>query len=284
MHWFGLFAAVLIISLDFIFFLDNEKMLLFLAGIGIGLAALPFVVGIAIENKKEEQMNEMFLEFSRNLAEAVSAGTPISKSIINMKNNNYGSLSPYIVRLSNQTELGIPVDLALKTFANDLGSPVIKRAVALIREAEKAGGEIDYILNSTAKAISEVEKLKKERKAAIYNLVIQGYIIFFIFSGIILIMEFKIVPLTAEVSGFGSIGFNVESFKDPSKVTPEENFTLKHFTRPFLYLLLTQSFFAGLVIGKLTEGSIKKGVKHSFVLMISSFLISTGARLFWASA
>src|SRR3989344_6340671 len=101
MHWFGLFAAVLIISLDFIFFLDNEKMLLFLAGIGIGLAALPFVVGIAIENKKEEQMNEMFLEFSRSLAEAVSAGTPISKSIINMKNNNYGSINPYNVRLSN---------------------------------------------------------------------------------------------------------------------------------------------------------------------------------------
>ena len=283
MHWFGMFAAVLIISLDFVFFLDNEKMLLFLVGIGVGLAALPFVVGIAIENKKEEQMNEMFLEFSRSLAEAVSAGTPISRSIINMNNNNYGSLSPYVVRLANQTELGIPVDLALQTFANDVNSPVVKRAIALIREAEKAGGEIDYILNSTAKAISEVEKLKKERKATIYNLVVQGYIIFVIFSGIILVMEFKIVPLTADVSGFGRIGFNVESFKDPSKIVPEENFTLKHFTRPFLYLLLTQSFFAGLVIGKLTEGSIKKGIKHSFILMISSFLISTGARLFWVS-
>jgi hypothetical protein len=39
----------------------------------------------------------------------------------------------------------------------------------------------------------------------------------------------------------------------------------------FLYLLVAQGFFAGLVIGKLGEGSIKAGVKHSFILMIASF-------------
>jgi len=57
--------------------------------------------------------------------------------------------------------------------------------------------------------------------------------------------------------------------------------------RPFFrwrYLLLAQGLFAGLTIGKLTEGSIKKGIKHSFVLMISSFLVSTGARLFLVPA
>jgi hypothetical protein len=49
-------------------------------------------------------------------------------------------------------------------------------------------------------------------------------------------------------------------------------------SRMFLYLLITQGFFAGLVIGKLSEGSLKAGIKHSFILTIAAFLISTGVR------
>ena len=47
----------------------------------------------------------------------------------------------------------------------------------------------------------------------------------------------------------------------------------------FLYLLLIQGFFSGLVIGKLSEGTIKPGIRHSFVLMLLAFLISAGANV-----
>lgn len=281
MHWFGIGAGLLIILFATLFFSSNSKMVLFLSGIGVGAGILPFVVSITLENKNEQKINQMFLEFSRNLAESVATGTPVSKGIINVKNKNYGVLNPYIQKLANQVELGIPIDKALETFANDVDSTVIKRAAALIRGAEKAGGEIDYILESTAKSISEVEKLKEERRSAIYGLVVQGYAIFFIFIGIVLVMEFKIIPLTAGVGGFGNIltGGDLTAINQQTttSLTPEE------LTRPFLYLLITQGLFVGLVIGKLTEGSVKKGIKHSFILMIAAFLISSGARLFVAS-
>jgi flagellar protein FlaJ len=47
----------------------------------------------------------------------------------------------------------------------------------------------------------------------------------------------------------------------------------------FLYLLIAQGFFTGLVIGKLGEGTIKAGLKHSFILVIASFIIATGAKV-----
>jgi len=284
MHWVGLISAVVMIILSLIFFWKDEKILFFLVGIALGVGALPFVVGIVIENKSEQEINNMFLEFTRNLAESVSAGTPVSKSIVNMKNRNYGRMSPYVVKLANQIELGIPVEMALQTFADELGSSVIKRAIALIREAEKAGGEIDYILESTAKSIAEVEKLKSERKAAIYNLVVQGYIIFFIFLGIIIVMEFKILPITSDISGFSTTSdLGVEGLKEGGG-NLEGQGIMENFSKSFLYLLLTQGLFAGLIIGKLTEGSVRKGIKHSFILMITSFLISSGAKLFLTPA
>lgn len=279
MHWFGIAAGLVIALLDIIFFYSQERMLYFFLGIAFSIIALPFVINLTLESSKEQKINEMFLEFARNLAESVATGTPVSKGIINMKKKNYGVLSPYITKLSNQIELGIPIETALETFAEDVDNPLIKRAVTLIREAERAGGEIDYILDSTAKSISEVEKLKKERKSAIYSLVVQGYIIFFIFIGIVLIMEFKILPLTTGISGFGGFTGNIEDFNRGAS-SASGTLSSEDFTRPFLFLLLTQGLFVGLVIGKLTEGSLVKGLKHSFILMITAFLISTGARLF----
>lgn len=285
MHWIGITFAIIILLADVLFFAKERNLFIFLVGISLGVVALPFVIGVVIENKKEQEINEMFLEFSRNLAESVNTGTPISKSIINMSKKNYGSLTPYIQKLANQISLGVPVSRAFENFAFDVGSPVISRAIGLIREAERAGGEIDYILESVAKSIAEVEKLKKERKAAISNLIVQGYIIFFIFIGIMLVMEFKILPLTSGVSSIGGFGaFTNPGALQNANTAVDSGISPETLSTPFLYLLLTQGFFTGLTIGKLAEGSLKAGIKHSFVLTIAALLVSTGARVFLSPA
>lgn len=282
MHWIGIIsgAAILAAAAMIALIYKDTNLSLFLAGIAVGIVLLPFVIGLVLENKREQEISEMFLEFSRNLAESVNTGTPISRSIINMAKKNYGVLTPYVQKLANQISMGIPVNKAMNTFAKETNNPVISRAIALISEAERAGGQIDQILESVAKSIAEVERLKQERKAAISNLVVQGYIIFFIFVGIMLVMEFKILPLTAgfqdlgDASGGESLSGIGEGVLRGSQLDP------KLLSRPFLYLLIAQGLFAGLTIGKLSEGSIKAGIKHSFILTAIAFLISTGARAF----
>ncbi len=260
-----------------IIFLRGDNIFFFLLGIGIVVLVLPFVIGLAVESRIEKEKNERFLEFARSLAENVKGGTPIGKSIINMSGKNFGSLTPHIKKLANQITLGIPISRAFENFAYDIGSVNIERAIALIKEAENAGGKIDDILDSVASSIYEIEKLKKERQAAISNLIVQGYIIFLIFIGIMMVMQFKILPLTSEVSAAGGIGTgstDLAGINAPSANSAEE------LARPFLYLLIIQGIFSGLAIGKLAEGSIKSGIKHSFIMAITAFLISTGASAF----
>ncbi|MEI6849640.1 MAG: type II secretion system F family protein [archaeon] len=285
----GFSIAAVIMILDLIYFIGpgQTNMFLFLMGLALTVATLPFVINVNLNNKNNQEIADMFLEFSRNLAESVAAGTPISKSIVNMRSKNYGVLSPNIIKLSNQISVGIPLSMALQNFARDVDNEVITRAVTLISEAEKAGGEIDYILESSAKAIAEIEKLKKERKAAIYSIVAQGYIIFFIFIGIMLVIEFKILPLTANINAFGSVG-NTDfatagngNFNSTSNA--RSNTKIDDLSSPLFYLLVAQGLFAGLVIGKVTEGTIKSGVKHSFILAVTALLTSTGANVLFSS-
>ena len=116
------------------------------------------------------------------------------------------------------------------------------------------------------------DKLKKERKATISTLVVQGYIIFFVFMVIILIMQFYIVPMISGIADVSALGVG-------SVTTSGGSMQGEEISNAFLYLLLFQGFFTGLVIGKLSEGRIKAGIKHSFALVLISFIISSVANL-----
>jgi len=272
----SLIIALIISILAFIL-LKKSDVLYFILGISFAIAILPFFISIILKTGSEREKETMFLEFSRDLVENVKAGTPISKSILNTRKKNYGKLNPHVNKLANQISLGIPVKTAFETFSRDNNNKTIARAITIIGEAEMAGGRIDDILEAVVKSVSQVEKLKKERRAAMYTLVVQGYIIFFIFIIITLVMQFKILPIA---SGLGSGGLGGEGgIGDSFGATQGSVASINDLIRPFIWLLVTQGFFVGLVIGKLSEGKIKSGLKHSFILMIISILVHTGARL-----
>jgi flagellar protein FlaJ len=272
-HWIGIGIGVLIIITSFFFF--GTRFFFFIFGLGILAVATPFVIAVVRETTIATQKEDMFLEFSRNLVESVKTGTPISKSIINVKDKSYGVLSENIRKLANQISIGVPLGFALQTFSKDVQNKTISRALTLIGQAEKSGGEIGGILESVTEAVSMADKLKKERKAAISTLVVQGYIIFLVFIIIILVLQFQILPMlvnlvpTGADLGIGALGAGGEPL-DEAEIA-----------NAFLYLLLIQGLFSGITIGKLAEGHFKPGIKHSFILMLLAFLVSTGANIFF---
>ena len=274
-HWFGIgFGfAVLVLALFFI----GENMFFFLIGMGMIIVAAPFVLSTITETKEENEKEEMFLEFARNLVESGKTGVPISRSIINIKDKNFGILSDHIKKLANQIYIGIPLGTALKVFSEDVKNKTISRAITLIGQAEKSGGEIEEILESVARAVSTSDNLKKERKALISSLIVQGYIIFFVFMIIILVLQFKIIPLISEVGGagiseIGSFGIGGETNVGTGEI---------EVSNAFFYLLIIQGLFSGLTVGKLAEKNFKAGIKHSFILMILAFMVSSTANFFF---
>src|SRR3989344_2135854 len=272
-HYIGIAIGLIVVGLSFL--LMGTEWFFFLIGIGIIIGVAPFVFTVIIENKIAEEKQQMFLEFARNLVESVKTGAPVSRSIINLKNKPFGVLSEHVRKLANQISLGIPFSIAIQTFSKDVNNKSISRSLTLIGQAEKAGGNIGEILEAVAEAVNLSDKLSKERKNAIQTLVVQGYIIFFVFLGIILIMQLKIIPLLSGLSG--DLNFDNSEIGAP-KSGGENNFD---FSQSFLFLLLIQGFFSGLTIGLLSEGNIKGGIKHSFALMMISFLIASGAGLFF---
>lgn len=269
-HYIGI-GISLVLVLASLFFMGSAYMFLII-GLGVISVAAPFMISVIEKSRISREKEEMFLEFSRNLVESVKSGLSISKSIIIVKDKSYGVLGQHIKKLANQIQLGIPLGTALQVFARDVNNKTVSRAITLIGQAEKAGGDIGEILESVAGAVNMTDTLKKERRAAISTLVTQGYIIFFVFMIIILVMQFKILPMVSGIADLGSLG---------SVDTAAATVSQQEISSSFLYLLLAQGFFTGLTIGKISEGSAKAGIRHSFILMLASFLVSAIAGLFF---
>ena len=265
MHGLGIGVGVILAGVSMAIFTGN--LLGFMLSLSVLALSVPFMLSFMLGQNRQREKEEKFLEFTRDLVEMVRSGTPVGKSIINLRKRNYGTLSFHVGKLANQLTMGITLTNGLLTFSKETKSPVISRAVGLISEAERAGGNIETILESVSSSVAQVEKLRKERQAGVSNLVTQGYMIFFVFIIIMLVMEFKILPLVSDLQEGEGLNVDVEKLDSGE------------FSMPLFIMLLTQSFFAGLVIGKISEGTLKAGVKHSFILLTVTLLITTGARV-----
>lgn len=267
--WIGVIVGIFIIGASLFFW--GEGSFFIIIGVGIIIGISPYIALTVIEGKVNAEKEQMFIEFTRDLVESVKSGTPISKSVINVQDRPYGVLGKHVRKLANQISMGIPLGSALRIFARDVNNKTVSRALTLIGEAEKAGGNIGEILEAVAGAVNMSDKLKKERAAVISGLVVQGYIIFFIFIIIVLVMQFKILPMVSGIANLESIGVI-----DIGVGGGEEELD---FSTAFLYLILIQGFFSGIAIGLLSQGNVKAGIKHSFVLMISAFFVYATSNL-----
>ena len=207
-HYLGITLGAIIIVLDFIFFFN------FLANFGpakwyfapiivIGLfaAGIPFVTAIMDENQRQKEIEVKFLEFVRSLVENVRSGVSIPQAILQVRTAgaNFGPLTPYISKLANQIEWGYPLHDALMIFGKDTGNMVIRRSVAIVIQAEKSGGDLAAVLEAVAGSVLEIKKIKDEQKSQAYGQMIQGYIIFFVFIGILIVLQVYLIPKLGEI-------------------------------------------------------------------------------------
>jgi len=262
----GAVVGIVLALLDIIFLRSRIDLMYFILILIVLGVILPYVIVVALESNKQKDKESRFLEFVRDLVENVKSGTPINKAIGNLRNRNYGALSPHVQKLANQLDLGLPLTTGLINFASDTRSKVISRSVSLISEAERSGGEIEGILTSVANSVSQIEQLKKEQRSAVYSLVVQGYIIFMVFIIIVLVLQYYLLPMTEGLGGIGDLNMDI-------KINSDDNMGQSLF-----YLLIVQSFFAGIVIGKISEGSLKDGIWHSFILVGLTLIISLGTK------
>ena len=293
-HLIAILIGLTVVIGDILFL---KKTPLFLPVIGIGLIIVfsEFLSDYYSAMQRQKDIESRFPEFVRNLSGIIKSGMPVSRAIIQVSNTDYGHLTPYVKKLANQIEWAIPVHRALLNFSNASDSPVIKRAISTVIEAEMSGGNIEDVLQTVTESVIKIKSIKEKRKAAIHSQIVQSYIIFIIFLGVMVVIQNLLIPYIIGMgrSTTGNLDNPLVSGATNSqaieKLTQEVKISYSSpavFIRTsvrwfsslqgiFLMLALIQAFFAGLVLGKMAEGDMRSGLKHSLILITIAFLVIT---------
>jgi flagellar protein FlaJ len=111
-------------------------------------------------------------------------------------------------------------------------------------------------------SLIEINKIKAERSVSVQSQILTSYLIFFVFIFILVILQSFLIPaLTPQTDVAGITSMSGGAM--PEMFPPEI----------FVNFIVVQGFFAGLATGKMAEGSVVAGIKHSLVLIVIGYSI-----------
>lgn len=242
------------------FLLLNLLGLLIMLGPGLGLKYYQYKRRTAIEDR--------FPDFLRDVVEGTRSGMSLPQSIKNTEDNDYGVMTEHVQHMSAKLDWGIPFDRVLTDFAEHSRSQIVRRAVNTINQTYKSGGNVSDVLDSVGGNLKEIKKLRRQRESELYGEMITGYVVYFIFLAVMVMLIKYLVPSLSFPTDVNIIGIG-----GGGGGTSGGNLVESY--RPlFRNLIIIQAVFSGLVIGKLTGGKLQAGARHVAILLITGYMVS----------
>jgi len=218
------------------------------------IALLPFAIINYMDYRWRKAIDEHLPDLFRSIVQAQETGLTLPKALEEAAKREYGPLTSELKMMTVQISWGAKFEEALMSFAKRVGTVLTQRTVPMIIEASRSGGRVEKVFDPMGKFIQSTLLLEKERKTQTRPYIAIIYIALFVFLFTILML-------------FKTFFTNMENV--PILITAVNSSA--GLERTFLHLTLAQSFFGGLVAGKMGEGSVYAGLKHSLVMMIVSY-------------
>ncbi len=254
-------AGVAILTVNYIFIAPTEFAWLvpIINVLGGLVAVVPPLLIIFARLKEAKEIEDNFIIFVKDLTEGINSGMTLPIALKYLGRRDYGPLTKYVRDMSAQVDWGIPFKTALEVFAKRVKQTPIRRAVMTIIETYRMGGKISDTLTAVGESLITINKIKRERAASVHGQILTNYLIYFVFIFILVVLQIFLVPILQPTETTGLMALPEEAVPTP---------TTQIYYQAFINFILIQGLFAGLVTGKMAEGSILAGLKHS-VLMVA---------------
>jgi flagellar protein FlaJ len=215
----------------------------------------PAVLGY-IDYKWRKAIDEHLPDLFRSIVQAQETGMTLMQALEEASKRNYGPLTAELKKMTAQISWGMTFEEALIALGKRVNTVLMQRTVPLIIEASRSGGHVEKVFDPLGKFVQTTLLLNKERRNQTRPYVAIIYVAFFVFLFTIILL-FKSFFLGME--GLPMLGTAVMS--------PHE------MERIFFQMTSIQAFFGGLVAGKMGEGTINAGLKHSLVMMFCGYIV-----------
>lgn len=224
------------------------------------LAILPYAIDTTFEKRKIRKKEELYTEFLFKLSELMRGGLDPVKAVIELGKTNLGLLSPHVRLAATAMTFGKSFEEAMTMMTGTLKSELITRYTMLVVQASYSGGSTSDLILKASEDMRSLIGIEREKEGNLS----QYTMIFYFAQGILffiaLTLTTSLLPYLQDLGSGSFLGLGGAGLSD------------LNFAGGFFHLLMINAFFGGLIIGKISEGEARFGLKHSVILMTAGYI------------
>lgn len=223
------------------------------------IAIIPYSIDSYIQKKFLKRREVAFSEFLYKLSELMRGGIDPVKGVVTLsRTTNLGAINPNVQEAASAMLLGSSFEDAMHRMARSINSKLVSKYINIVVQAAYTGGNVADLLFRTSEDMRTVIAIEKDKEANLK----QYIVIFYLAQGIIValayILSTSLLPLIQGV-GLEMLGGG-------------NGLSDINFERGFFHMIILNALFGGLIVGMITEGEMKHGLKHSAILIAFSYV------------
>ena len=227
----------------------------------------PFAADTYRAERMRRRNEADFADFLFEMSELIRGGIDPVKAVNTLAEGDLGSVTKQVRIAAKQMQIGYTFEQAMRNLSVSLHSSLISRYVDLVIQASYSGGGVSNLIQRASADMSTFISLEGEKRAGLaqYTMILYVGQVVLVALAAILVIQFvpELSGISALTGGSSSVTGGFLANSDISTVPLE---------RDLFFLCILNGLFGGLVIGKVSEGKIRHGVKHSLILVLIAFL------------
>jgi len=208
-----------------------------------------------VDYRWKRSVDKYLPDLFRSIVQAQKTGMTLPQAVEEASKRKYGPMTKELQKMVAQMSWGVSFEDALQSLGKRVDTALMRQTIPLILEAQRSGGQVEKVFEPLEEFVQTTLTFDLERKTQIRPYLVIIYIAFFVFLFTI-IMLFK--SFFVDIVDFELTQFEL--------MPPNEARSI------FFHMSAIQGFFGGLVAGKMGEGTIGGGLKHSVILLTCGFL------------
>ncbi len=239
------------------------------------------IIYLAIKNtlKKSariKKLEEVFPDFLQLMSSNLRAGMTVDRAILLSSRPEFAPLDKEILQTGKDLATGKDIAKTLLDMSKRLESERIHKTILLIISGIQAGGDLAILLEQTAVSMRERKFVEKKAASSVLMYVIFIFLAVSIFAPALFSLSNVLVEvLTNILSGLPETDTSANLPFTLSKINISIAF-IKYFS---IIFMITIDFFSSLVLGLVSKGQEKQGLKYFPIIVALSMAVFFGARI-----
>jgi flagellar protein FlaJ len=236
---------------------DMDRIIVF----AVLIAIIPYSIDTYHQKRLQKRREIAYSEFLFKLSELMRGGIDPIRGVIDLSTTDLGAITDNVRGAASAMVLGHSFSDAMNDMAEALKSNLVTRYTALVVQAAYTGGAVADLLLRTSEDMRAVIGIEREKEGNLKQYVV----IFYLAQGIIVMLTYILsTSLLPMIQGMG-----MELLFGNAGVAEID------FERGFFHMIMLNALFGGIIIGQITEGEMKHGLKHSAILIIACYIACT---------